>query len=194
MNILLLGPSRPELITFMISSGDTVTQWEGSLSADMEIVKGSDFLVSYGYRKIIRKPVLDLFINRAINLHISYLPYNRGADPNLWSFLDDTRKGVTIHYMLPEVDAGEILVQREVTMSPEDTLITSYERLTGSIESLFKEYWPAIRAGKQRSVPQPTGGSSHLLCERETIAHLLMNGWDTPVESLIGKGLSLLRS
>ena len=40
---------------------------------------GFTFLVSYGYRHILRKNVLDLFPDRAVNLHIAYLPWNRGA-------------------------------------------------------------------------------------------------------------------
>ena len=46
-----------------------------------------DFIVSYGYRHILSKNILDLLPNKIINLHISYLPYNRGADPNFWSFM-----------------------------------------------------------------------------------------------------------
>jgi len=54
-----------------------------------------DFIISYGYRHIITPDIIDAMSDkvrgdRIINLHISYLPYNRGSDPNLWSWLNDT--------------------------------------------------------------------------------------------------------
>ncbi|HUX61123.1 MAG TPA: formyltransferase family protein, partial [Ignavibacteriaceae bacterium] len=85
------------MIEYLASYGDEVTQTMEPMTD--EILQDKDFIVSYGYRNIIGKPVLDKFQGRAINLHISYLPWNRGADPNLWSFFDNTPKGVTIHFL-----------------------------------------------------------------------------------------------
>ena len=44
---------------------------------------------------------------------MSYLPWNRGADPNFWSILEDTPKGVTIHIMDESIDTGDILYQKD---------------------------------------------------------------------------------
>ena len=55
------------------------------------------FGVSYRYRKIIRQDIIDYFEGKLINMHIAFLPWNKGADPNLWSYIDNTPKGVTIH-------------------------------------------------------------------------------------------------
>lgn len=193
MNILMLGPRRPEMISFMESIGDRIFCTEEAISPDMDIAKESDLVVSYGYKIIVRKELLDLFPNKAINLHISYLPFNRGADPNLWSFLEDTPKGVTIHYMVPEVDAGDILAQRKVTMLDDDTLKSSYERLTTEIEKFFREVWPKIRTGQRESYPQPDGGTTHLGRQKKQVDHLLSKGWETPVAELIGQRLSVER-
>ena len=55
------------------------------------------FVVSYNYRYIIGEDVIKYMNNKIVNLHTSFLPWNRGANPNLWSFIDNTPKGVTIH-------------------------------------------------------------------------------------------------
>ena len=47
----------------------------------------SDLIISFGYKKIIKKKVIKLTKRPIINLHISYLPFNRGTYPNFWSFL-----------------------------------------------------------------------------------------------------------
>lgn len=187
MNILLLGPYRKNLIDFLSSFGDKVTTTEVPLTGDSECLFNSDFIISYGYRHILKKDILDRFPNKAINLHISLLPWNRGADPNLWSFLEDTPKGVTIHYLDYGIDTGDILATQEVDYMPEDTLRTSYERLSKTIEELFKKVWPNIRSEKHKSIPQPVGGSHHCLSDRAAFEYLLTKGWDTPVADLVGK-------
>jgi methionyl-tRNA formyltransferase len=189
MNILMLGPQRPHLISFLTGEGDDVKTIETKITSESEPAHWADFLISYGYRHIIGRKVLDLFPRRAINLHISFLPFNRGADPNLWSFLEDTPKGVTIHLLNAGLDTGDILARREVPCRHDDTLRTSYNRLTENLETLFMEIWPDIRSGQRASFPQPEGGTSHRLRDREKYTSLLTQGWDTPVEELIGRAL-----
>jgi len=187
MKILFLGPKRDGMIEYIKSLGDEVISTEEPIRVTSEELREVNFLVSYGYRHIIKKEVLDLMQKRAINLHISLLPWNRGADPNLWSFLEDTPKGVTIHVLDDGIDTGEILAQKEVAFSTEDTLRTSYEKLSETIEALFRETWPLIREGKVTSRAQVGEGSFHLLKDRKQYEHLLTKGWDTPVIELIGK-------
>ena len=49
-----------------------------------------------------------------INLHISYLPYNKGAHPNFWSWVKNTPKGVSIHLISEKIDAGDIIFQKKL--------------------------------------------------------------------------------
>ena len=187
MNILLLGPYRKDLIDFLSSFGDEVVTREAPLDSDSKCLCNIDFIISYGYQHILKEDVLDKFSNKAINLHISLLPWNRGADPNLWSFLEDTPKGVTIHYIDYGIDTGDILAQQEVDYMPEDTLRTSYERLSKTIEELFRKVWPNIRSGNQKLISQPKEGTYHRLSERAAFEYLFTKGWATPVADLIGK-------
>lgn len=149
--------------------------------------------VSHGYRLILRRDVLDRI--PTINLHISYLPYNRGADPNLWSILDDTPAGVTIHHMDEGVDTGDIIARRRVALDDAtDTLASAYATLTDAIAELFREQWPAISAGTAPREPQPPGGSIHRVADRAAVEHLLTQGWDTPIAQLRGASAPRARS
>ena len=56
-----------------------------------------NFIISYNYRFIFKQEIVNYVKNNIINLNISLLPWNRGAYPNVWSFLEDAPKGVTIH-------------------------------------------------------------------------------------------------
>lgn len=191
MRALLLGPECARMTAVFAASGDVVVRTEDAVVAGMPLLDGIDMLVSFGYRHIIRPEVLALFPGRAINLHIALLPWNRGADPNLWSFLDDTPKGVTIHQLDAGIDTGDILAQREVHPAADDTLRTSYERLRETMLALFSQSWGDLRCARLAGRAQPAKGTFHRLSERQRFAHLLAQGWDTPVAALTGKALSM---
>lgn len=121
-----------------------------------------DFVISYNYQYIIREDVIDYMGDRIINLHISFLPWNKGSDPNIWSFLDDTPKGVTIHRLERGLDGGKIIVQKEVSFDENvETLATSYERLNREIVNLLVENWDMIFEGNYSAVEQMEKGSYH---------------------------------
>lgn len=142
-----------------------------------------DFVISYNYKHIISKEIIDLVAGRVINLHISLLPCNRGSHPNLWSLLEDTPKGVTIHVVDEGLDTGDIVVQEEVLIDEEkETLKSSYELLHQTIQRLFKERWKDIRDNRISPVKQKGQGSMH--CKRDLKPleqFLIKKGWDTPV-------------
>ena len=81
------------------------------LSLDYVKSENFDLAVSYTYRYIIPGDIIRALKGNIVNLHNSYLPYNRGADPNLWSFAEKTPRGVTLHYMDEGLDKGYIIVQ-----------------------------------------------------------------------------------
>ncbi len=188
-NILYLGPDRAEIRRCLESTGDRVVQTEADLRLRPDLLASTDLMVSYGYRHIIRPDVVSGFARRIVNLHISLLPWNRGADPNVWSFLEDTPKGVSIHYIEAGIDTGKLLCQREVKMDSSETLKSSYEKLAVNIESLFVAHWPAIRNGAIEGEPQKGQGSYHKSKDLDVYRHLLTDGWDTPVSQLVGQAL-----
>ncbi len=190
MRVLFLGSSDSPLLPFLRDSGDEASCVSEPLDALLLAGKGHEFLVSFGYRHIIRPPVLTLFPGRAVNLHVSLLPWNRGADPNFWSFVEGTPKGVTIHHLDAGVDTGDLIVQKEVAPAPGDTLSTSYARLQTELQALFYKNWPAIRSGAAPRRPQPPEGTLHRMKDKEAHAAALRLGWDTPVSELEAYGRS----
>lgn len=99
----------------------------------------------FGYR--LPPEVLDLFPKGCINLHPALLPYNRGSYPNVWSIVDQTPAGATIHYMDTGIDTGDIIAQKKVDVELIDTGETLYRKLETACTDLFRETWPIIRRG-----------------------------------------------
>lgn len=149
-----------------------------------------DWVVSYGHRSIIREPFISSYRGRLINLHISYLPYNRGADPNFWAWFDGTPHGVSLHEIDKGVDTGRLLHRTQVKMSmhQDQTLRTSYNQLHEVAVMAFKAVWPSVRNGSVRSWPQEGRGTYHRAIDREPIFDVLPLGWDTPVKKIAELG------
>lgn len=140
------------------------------LTAEMVKQLAPSFVVSFNYRHMIPEDVLKLLSGKVINLHTSLLPYNRGAAPNFFSFLEDTPKGVTIHFVDEGLDTGDILCQREIVFDEEkETFASTYDRLLKEIGKLFRENWKAIREGRIMSRKQEGQGTYHRARELETI-------------------------
>ncbi len=134
------------------------------------IVKGlePEFIISYNYRHMIPEDVLEYMQGKAVNLHVSYLPYNRGSSPNFFSFLDNTPKGVTIHEMTAKLDKGRILCQKEIFFDEvKETFASSYLILQHEIMELFKKNWDAIKSGEIEGFMPAEKGTYHTMKELE---------------------------
>lgn len=183
-NVLYLGPSNERLIQSIEASGCRVIVVDDKLTEGMPFLQKSDWLVSYRYRHIIPSSIVKQFNERAINLHISFLPWNRGADPNLWSFIEQTPKGVSIHYIDEGIDTGALIARQRVFFKSTETLASSYEALNRKLEALFMKVWPVLIEGKMRSFPQRGSGSVHYKKDRNKVWSLLSKGWETKLEDL----------
>lgn len=145
-----------------------------------------DLLVSYNYRHIIKKEILSFLKNKAINLHISLLPCNRGAHPNLWSYLEDTPKGVTIHIINNGIDTGDILLQKKVYVNEQkDTLSSSYKILHEALQELFISNWDKLKNFKIIPKPQGTGGNFHNMEDFKRVSKILGDeGWEVKISEI----------
>jgi methionyl-tRNA formyltransferase len=190
MTVLFMGPSDSRVLGFLREQPEAVITTNEPFGMDQIDIWRPDFAVSHSYRTIVKPPVLNRFGSRIINLHISFLPWNRGADPNLWSFLEDTPAGVTIHVMDSGLDTGSILVQQKLFFDDGETLRSTYEALQVAMFSTFKTHWAKLRDGAISPRPQPVGGSKHYVRDKAPYVELLSGkGWDTPVGVLRGQAL-----
>jgi methionyl-tRNA formyltransferase len=163
MKFLYLGVES-KLIDFLKNYGQVEVFKEKNL--DKNFVKKFDWIISYGYRFLIKKEILKITKNPIINLHISYLPYNRGADPNYWSFKEKSLKGVSIHKIDNSIDGGDIYVQKRLYFKNKETLRSSYNILKKEIEDLFIKNLTDIISGKIVAYKQSGKGTIHYKRQR----------------------------
>jgi methionyl-tRNA formyltransferase len=107
-----------------------------------------DIVLSVLFGYILPKAVLDMPRVGAINLHNGYLPFNAGSYANVWSIVDRTPAGATLHYMDEGIDTGDIIARKEVPVTPDDTGASIYAKVEEAQIALFKESWDAVISGK----------------------------------------------
>ena len=178
--------NRHELINELKKRNCKVTQTYQELIN----IDNYDLIISYGYRHIIKKEILKKIHCPIINLHISYLPWNRGAHPNFWSFYEDTPAGVTIHLIDEDIDTGNILFQKIVNFeNNEITFKKTYQRLKKEIEKLFIDNIDLIIQNKFSTFKQVGIGSFH----KKSDLPKNFKGWDSNITNEI-KRLKSLKS
>jgi hypothetical protein len=176
VKILFLGYSseKTKLIELLIGRGCEVFCSDSKIDSFI----GYDLVISFGYKHIITKDLIAETPAPIINLHISYLPWNRGAHPNFWSFYDCTPSGVTIHLVDEGIDTGPIIYQRYVNFNKlENTYSKTYSRLMKEIEQLFIENIDEIISKSFSCKPQRCKGTFHRLAELPKEFH----GWDSDI-------------
>ncbi|OED34830.1 phosphoribosylglycinamide formyltransferase [PVC group bacterium (ex Bugula neritina AB1)] len=89
-----------------------------------------DLVCLAGFMQILRKPILDVFSRRIVNIHPSLLPKFPGLNTHQ-RVIDAKEKesGCTIHYVDEGVDTGEIILQARIPVGIEDTEETLAKRV-----------------------------------------------------------------
>lgn len=178
--ILFLGYDETEtrLINLLIEQKCEVWHTQSPIKS----TEPYDLVVSFGYRHILKKEIINSSDAPIINLHISYLPYNRGAHPNFWSFFDGTPSGVSIHLIDEGVDTGPVLYQRYVNFSPsENTFAKTYNVLIDEIQTLFEDHIDSIIDKTYQPKPQRHRGTYHSLKDLPQN----FSGWNSEIENEI---------
>jgi len=188
MKILILSPYPKKIIQTIKKTGDSYEIYSKKINLSFLKEKEIDFIISYGYQHIVEKEIIQKYKNSIINLHISFLPFNRGSHPNLWSHMEGTPSGISIHQIDEGIDTGGIIFRKKILIDAENhTLRTSYELLKSELEILFERNWAKIRQRNYKLILPIDNGTFHLKKEGIELLSLLSEGWDTNIKKAISE-------
>ncbi|MFO7793348.1 MAG: formyltransferase family protein [Candidatus Nanohaloarchaea archaeon] len=191
MDLIFLGMNK---------AGEKVLEWleqkeEVNIKAVIEEKEGlekirdlrPELVISSGFEHIVPKEIIDIPEKGIVNLHPSYLPYNRGAHPYIWPLIEETPAGVSVHFMNENLDEGPLIARREVEIRSDDNAKSLRDRLMKHQAEIFKENWEKILEGKSR--PQDLEkGNVHYKSDLDQISNL-----DLDEEMSLRRALNLLR-
>ena len=91
---------------------------------------GIDLVCLAGFMRVLTPWFVDQWPERMLNIHPSLLPDYKGLDTHARALADGrTEAGCTVHYVVPEMDDGPVIVQRRVPILPGDTPDTLAARI-----------------------------------------------------------------
>jgi methionyl-tRNA formyltransferase len=115
-------------------------------------------VVAYGQilpREILELPRENFPFSGCVNLHFSLLPRWRGAAPVQYAvWKGDAVTGVSTQWMAEKLDAGDLILQHEVAIEPEETAGALFERLTPLGAQVLHETMSLMERGVAPRTPQ----------------------------------------
>ncbi|MBZ0290213.1 MAG: methionyl-tRNA formyltransferase-like protein [Anaerolineae bacterium] len=114
-----------------------------------------DLILAVNWRYIIPARVFERARLGAYVFHDSLLPAYRGFSPTVWALINgEDHTGVTLFEMVEDYDAGAIIGQARVPVSPDATIATVTEQVTDAYLALLETHLSALTTGNAPRRPQ----------------------------------------
>jgi len=119
-----------------------------------------DLIVVVAFGRLLPPVLLNIPRIYSLNLHPSLLPEYKGPAPIPWVLINgETKTGVTVQRMREEIDSGEIILQKAISIKPDDNAGTLTRKLSHLGAETLVEAINLIKEGKAKLKPQEEKGS-----------------------------------
>ena len=126
---------------------DKIAEWLGTLNADI--------IYCFGWSYLLKTKILQTTKLGAIGYHPALLPANRGRHPIIWSLALGLKKtGSSFFFLEESADSGDIISQREIDITNEDTAATLYDKLLCVGKEQVQEFTKQLIDGTYKRLHQ----------------------------------------
>lgn len=133
-----------------------VDNYHSEMSISLMRSSNSDLGVIYG-TNILKESVFKIPRLGSINLHQARVPYYRGGPPVFWELFNDEREvGITVHFVEPKVDTGEVIVQTTVPLNYDYSYGLDYDSFIADFRSRMMALCPQLVAEAVRQIAEGT--------------------------------------
>lgn len=121
-----------------------------------------DLIIVCGWQRLISKQILDIPRLGAIGFHSSLLPKYRGRAPVNWAIiLGEKETGITMFYLTPDADDGDIIAQKSFPILLNDDCRTVYKKSALAGSELVRKYLPKIALELAPRIHNPSSTFPH---------------------------------
>ncbi|MGB2987366.1 MAG: methionyl-tRNA formyltransferase [Phycisphaerae bacterium] len=140
-----------------------------------------DLLWVIGLSQLVPNDLIGIARHGGVGFHPTLLPRGRGRAPVAWTILRGERAAVSLFYLTDEPDAGDIIVQREVEVLPDDYSEDLIQRTNEVLLDVVLELAPRIRSGNLPAAPQDHSKATYY--PKRTPADGLID-WSQPTDAI----------
>ena len=102
--------------------------------------------------RILKKNIFYAFKVGIINMHPGLIPQNRGLDNIKWAIIKGLKQGVTVHMINEKIDHGKIILQKDISIYQDDTLLDIFLRIQNQEQVLMIESLKILENGKRNFI------------------------------------------
>lgn len=133
--------SYPNKIAADLAMTKTLESWE------------VDYVCLAGFMRVLGDEFVQHWMGRLINIHPSLLPKFKGLNTHQRAIdAGETHHGCSVHFVVPELDAGPVFVRTEVPVLPGDRAETLAKRVLGVEHRTYREALKQLASGRVRLV------------------------------------------
>ncbi len=149
---------------YAIDNNIKVYQYDSIRREGVDDIKAlaPDVMVTCAFGQIISQEILDAPKHGVLNIHASLLPKYRGSSPIQWCLVNGEKTtGVTIMKTALAVDSGDILLVKELEISPKENAGMLFDRLAELGGQAIVEALRLVESGKAVFTPQDESKATH---------------------------------
>lgn len=138
----LTRAARADIATTTVTppAADDRTVFDAALAAAIDAYN-PDLVVLAGFMRVIGAPLVNAYLGRMLNIHPALLPKYRGLHTHRRCLeAGDAEHGSTVHFVIPELDAGPTIAQAVLRVADDDTP----ETLSARVQALEHKLYPMV--------------------------------------------------
>jgi folate-dependent phosphoribosylglycinamide formyltransferase PurN len=158
-------PERTPMLVLCARLGipaQTVADMNAPDFHDRLVSSGADMILTFHCDQILSQATIECLSLGGLNVHAGLLPDHRGPVPTIHALLaDQPRFGVTVHRLVPRIDAGPILAQARLNLPPQTTALEAAIHLHEAAVTLVIDLLDGLSRGPvtERTIePRPYCG------------------------------------
>ncbi|MDC0996377.1 formyltransferase family protein [Pseudomonadales bacterium] len=137
-----------------------------------------DLFVSMSFNQIFKHRIMNLPPMKTINCHAGKLPFYRGRNILNWALINDEKEyGITVHYVDEGIDTGDIILQRDYSISDADTYKTLLNRAHRDCADILYDAIKLLQEGEADRIVQNEIHPVGMYCGARGMGDEVIN-WD----------------
>ena len=166
---------QADIKTIVVNSKNSASRDEYDLELQQTIdLLQSDLVVLAGFMRILSDNFVNHFHGKLINIHPSLLPKYQGLNTHQ-RVLDagDTHHGASVHFVIPELDSGPLILQAEVALLDDDSVETLAKRVHKQEHIIYPLVIKWFSEGRVKMVGNKTIKDGKELSHDASMLHLI---------------------